>query len=596
MPKQPEQNLLWRKQMVHDASKDSRLASDLFCMAARDPLFWWNAFVWTYDPRRPETVVPFITYPCQDAAIVATFKAMGMIRGYDAHDILFEKSRDMGASWIMLATDVWAWKFRHMLSFLWVSRKEELVWKSGDPKAMFWKAEFILKHEPWFLKQPVVASKLHMYNESTESTIDGESTNTEVAVGDRRTAVTLDEFARVPNGDVVDGSTADVTNCRKINSTPKGAYGAYYRLSQLPSMHKIVLPWEEHPVKAVGLYKVNEDGEIDIIDKTYSFPKDYQFVTDSRWKVRSPWFDKEDARRGSEKWVAEHLQREYHGAGDAFFDIEVIDRLLAETVADPIEVGMLSQEEDKPGYPDEWVEDRQGETLLWFVLPQTKSVPPESHRFAMGVDVGAGTGASASVISVGDTTIGEKVAQHTTRTTSPEALAEYAVALAKWFNNALLLWENQGPGTQFRSRVMDLGYDNIYLNRNEQTWGRKVTDKPGWHASGEAKRSLLGKYRQALNRKLFINRSSEALRECKQIIFSDVGEVEHSSALDDETPASGRKKNHGDHVIADALCWLGMCERGRKQEEHKPVAPVGSIAWIMEQREQRKSSDAKWAV
>ena len=40
-------------------------------MAGDDILFFVNAFGWTYDPRREVSVIPFVTYPFQDRALLA---------------------------------------------------------------------------------------------------------------------------------------------------------------------------------------------------------------------------------------------------------------------------------------------------------------------------------------------------------------------------------------------------------------------------------------------------------------------------------------------------------------------------------------------
>ena len=91
-------------------------------MCKRDPLFWLNAFVWTYDPRKKRSIVPFTAYPFQGGSLVDIIHA--------DEDLLIEKSRDMGATWICSMAFLHEWMFGSYKTFLMVSRKEDLVDKA----------------------------------------------------------------------------------------------------------------------------------------------------------------------------------------------------------------------------------------------------------------------------------------------------------------------------------------------------------------------------------------------------------------------------------------------------------------------------------
>ena len=49
-------------------------------------------------------------------------------------DGLVEKSRDMGVSWLCVATAIWMWTFHEGAVVGFGSRKEDYVDKLGDPK------------------------------------------------------------------------------------------------------------------------------------------------------------------------------------------------------------------------------------------------------------------------------------------------------------------------------------------------------------------------------------------------------------------------------------------------------------------------------
>ena len=81
---------------------------NLWDACSRDILYWINTFVWTFDPRKPNPKIPFITYEYQDEAFLAMDEALPGAGGeFKGHDVIIEKSRDMGASWICLTLFAW---------------------------------------------------------------------------------------------------------------------------------------------------------------------------------------------------------------------------------------------------------------------------------------------------------------------------------------------------------------------------------------------------------------------------------------------------------------------------------------------------------
>lgn len=536
VPKDLKGNLRWRKKVLALGRSSEEAALDLWRMCSRDPLFWVNTFVWTYDPRLVDKVIPFITYPFQDEAILDLIASTGIISGIKARDLLIEKSRDMGATWCAIIADVFGWQFREMCSYLWVSRKEELVDKPEDPKCMFWKALFILKHYPSFMRPRYRKTHLHLLNHDTGGTIDGESTTGEVARGDRRTSITLDEFASVVNGEEALASTADATDCRKFNSTPKGTGNAFYTMV-LSNIRKLRFHWSQHPVKSKGVY------------------------TDDEGKLRSPWYDRECDRRASKLEVAQELDIDYLASGSQFFDTGVLTWAEKETVRPAYRRGdiILHPETGEVAKFDDTLKPR---LWLWVNLDEKGRPPDGNRRYVLGVDASAGSDASNSCITIADALTGEKVGEFVTINVKPHGLADYAVALAKWFvgdtGSALIIWEGFGPGQMFGDAVIDLGYRRVfYRPTSEGSLRARRSDKPGWFPTRDNKTTLLGHYRRALASKKFINRSWMAIAEAREFVYMPNGGVEHARSMTMADP-SGAKKNHGDRVMADALAWLGM--------------------------------------
>lgn len=577
------------------------MAQQLRAMCGEDLLFYVNAFCWTYDPRSEFKVAPFVTYPgFQDEALLEL--AGCVARGRDA---AMPKSRDMGASWMGLVVFEWFWHFRPNLSFMLVSRNEDYVDKRGDPKSLFWKIDFIHKHQPnwllptdrWLGDKDPNRKTLHLKNADNDSIIDGESTTGDAGRGDRRTGMFIDEHAafEVKDGYRVLNATRDTTNCRIFNSTPQGANNGFFEVVHKTSAVILRLHWSKHPEKARGLYTTDpETGLVQLLDKfrgyvdvrvrgeretrRVKFPDDYPFELNREHpRLRSPWYDDQCARCASAQEIAQELDIDFLGSDFPFFDHKFIDLLIKKYATRPLHVGFL-EFDHATLKPIKWREDPQGNIALWIPIGQGER-PPRDCRFVLGIDVSAGTGASNSVASVGDRVSGEKVARLKTPNMLPSDFAMLTIALAYWFNNGFLCWDASGPtGQTFTKIAVDHGYGEIYYRRNEKKVTRIISDEPGYFLNSQARAFLLEDYRRKLGDHLFLNRSLEGLEECKQFIRRPDGGVEHSSAVNTQDP-SGARTAHGDEVIADALCSLAIFENRVASVAEEPTVPVGSLQW-----------------
>lgn len=588
IPKTLKKNLLWRKAAMEEVIAHPESAEFYRDACARDPLFFLNGFCWTYDPRCTENPkVPFVLYDFQEAAIMDILAAIGNF------DLLIEKSRDMGASWITIAAIAWCWLFCPGSSFLFVSRVSDLVDKPGNPKAMFWKFDYLMNSLPSWLRPDGYSDELHrtsMHVENPENgaVIDGESTTGNVARGDRRTAILLDEFAAVEQGHRVLSSTRDATNCRLFNSTPNGVNNAFYDIRQT-GIKRLRLHWSSHPIKSLGLYTTNERGGLKVLggDGAYSF-EDYKFVLDG--KLRSPWYDEQCRRSANSQEIAQELDIDYLGSGFQYFNASAISEAIRNHARPPILTGDLEYD-DTTGEPIRFSECAGGHLLLWTLLDGGGN-PPIDHKYTVGTDVSAGTGASNSCLAGYDITTNSKVFEYVNSHIRPEQFAKQVAAICRWFGNAYLIWESGGPGRQFGSRIEELGYGNIYLRRREEGLSHKVSDIPGIVTTKEVKLIFLGEYRSAVEKGECVNRSKEALQECLEYVFAPDGGVEHSKQCSRMDP-SGAKANHGDRVIADALAWKLIRERTFNPVVEKKEIPIGCLAWRNQRREEKQLALAK---
>ncbi len=591
-------NLCWRLAIAKRCSADPEFAAAIRQVCAVDILFWVNTFGWTFDPRcKPRTKIPFVTYEFQERAILRLVAAVD-----NGKDLLIEKSRDMGASWICLLVFTWLWLFRSLLSFLLVSRTEKYVDDSGNPKSLFWKIDFLLKHLPPWMRPETDRTKLHLLNLGNGSVIDGESTTGDVARGDRRTAILLDEFAAVEQGHRVLKATRDATNCRIFNSTHQGTGTAYYAQSRKCS-NKLRMHWSEHPVKAIGLY-TRVEGKYRAIDREYwasvADPTSEMERLDGMitaagvlaedGKPRSPWYADQCERAAHSVEIAQELDIDCLGSSFQFFAPAVIEDHITRHCRLPYHVGELEYDAETLDFV-RWREDPHGKIMLWMQLD--KDGRPIHQHVNLAADVSAGTGASNSSLSGWNQVSLEKVLEYTNPHIRPEALGKLSVAVAKWLGNAFLIWEQNGPGRQFGDAVLETGYRHIYLRRDEEKVSKIMSDVPGWASTRENKLALLGDYRRALELQTAINRSEDSLRDCLEYIYLPNGSVEHAKSIDSFDP-TGARSNHGDRAMADALAWKLCKDRPTLPARPETKTPTGSFAWRRQQYLAKKRQSTAW--
>ncbi len=581
VPKDVRANLRWRAAVHRRIIEDPSFAEVIRDACAKDPLFFINGFCWTHDPRRePDTKLPFILYPYQEESILE------ILRAINSYDLLIEKSRDTGASWMNLVAIIWCWRFFKGLTFLLGSRVEDDVDKAGNPKSLFWKVDFLVDNLPSWLRpanydKKLHRCKLHIENPENGSVVEGESTTIDFARGARCTAILLDEFASVPDGHRILKATRDATKCRLFNSTPKGTGNAFYDIRQKP-IKKLRIHWSAHPLKAAGLYTTDENGKLKILDPA-GYPEDYKPILDG--KLRSPWYDNECTRAANAQEIAQELDINYLGSGCQFFKADAIQEAIRKYALPPFLVGDLEYD-DATAEPIKFREDPSGHLRLWLLLDRDGN-PSKSHKYSLGNDVSAGTGASNSCGQVWDQVTCEKVAEYVNAYVRPEQFAKQIVALARWLGGAFLVWESGGPGRQFGDRVKELGYGNVYLRRREEAISGDVSDIPGIAQTRDTKLAIMGEYRDAVEKGSAVNRSQESLEEALEYVYGPDGGVVHARASS-KTDPSGAKSNHGDRAMADALAWKGIKEREIRPKEEAPEIPVGCLAWRNQMREQEK--------
>jgi len=197
--------------------------------ASEDPIFFIDRFLYTFNPKVKPYHLPFNLFPFQkDKIILEVRKAIE--QGYD---IFFEKCREMGATYAILDTLLWFWRYIPGSNFLLGSRKEQYVDNtkgnaddvSNKEESLFGKLEYTInKMYPFLLPKNFYIRKhltyMSLLNPENGNVISGESSNQNFSRGGRFKAIMLDEFAFWENDVAAWGATADTTRCRIVLTTP----------------------------------------------------------------------------------------------------------------------------------------------------------------------------------------------------------------------------------------------------------------------------------------------------------------------------------------------------------------------------------------
>jgi phage terminase large subunit len=248
-----------RLEILTDAKKSPNKQLIYKELCRKDPIFFINHFAWTYDPRRLDrgerADVPFVLYPYQEDFIRLWQEDIEKGR-----DFLIEKSRDMGASWMIVTLFAWYWMFVPGANFHIGSRKQEEVDNAQvDPaKTLFGKIRYLLeKMPPWIIsKQEYNSKHLALSNLKTGNLISGESANSSFGRGGRYTAMLFDELAFWEFDEAAWAAASQSTRCRIALSTPYGESNKYARLALDPANEKI-----QHP-EAERLHKLKVEMQL----------------------------------------------------------------------------------------------------------------------------------------------------------------------------------------------------------------------------------------------------------------------------------------------------------------------------------------------
>jgi len=222
----------------------------------------------TYDPRNEGTklpkVLPFLLFPRQEEMIHELMDCW-----FKGEDLYVEKTREMGASWVTLATACTLCNFRNNITIGFASREADLVDRADDPDSLFWKArQFMIGLPAEFVGgwKPDKRSKARPWNPykdapqfrikfpHTNSVMLGE-TGREIGRGGRATFYVVDEAAFLPEPFKAEASLSRTTNCRIYVSTPNGLNNPFAQSVKSGTKRVFTYHWTQDPRKDLAWYE-----------------------------------------------------------------------------------------------------------------------------------------------------------------------------------------------------------------------------------------------------------------------------------------------------------------------------------------------------
>jgi hypothetical protein len=284
------------------ASEDIKRRSPIIAKMKRDTVWFINNFGYTVDPRDATSPLkPFILFPIQEDLV--RFMESNYLEGKWA---ILEKSRDVGATWILSAVLVKHWLFTPNFKGAVGSRKAHLVDKAGDPDCIFEKIRLFIRYLPEWLKPPGWDDKpsktMLIHNPQNNATITGEAGDA-VGRGGRSGLYFLDEAAFIERSSKVMSALSANTNCLIQVSTPNGLDNAFYKYVSEGNIPKFRIHWKDDPRKD---HWITPDG-----------------LTGNGWncpdKAIYPWYENKKKEIGDPVIIAQELDLDYSASVEGIY-------------------------------------------------------------------------------------------------------------------------------------------------------------------------------------------------------------------------------------------------------------------------------------
>src|SRR3982751_999681 len=237
-----------RYKLLKEAASDIELQAQIRQVCSTDIHFWFDHFAYTFNPRVQPADLPFNLMDFQREIVNVTVQCIR-----EGEPVLFEKSRDMGLTWILALVLEWFWEYEPGSDFLIGSKNQDLVDKKGDRSTIFQKLRYNIALQPkWLFPKHIRGwdTFLKLVHPINGNTIVGSTSTPDFGRSGRYRAALMDEMAFHPYGKAAYESASHSTNCILMPSTPNGKANEFYKLRSHDDVEWIDLEGPEDPLDA----------------------------------------------------------------------------------------------------------------------------------------------------------------------------------------------------------------------------------------------------------------------------------------------------------------------------------------------------------
>jgi len=194
-----------RGALLSRCNRDRKFRARVRRVVQRDPVYFFDNFLFLYDPRFPPHLIPWCSYGQQPRIIHALCGTSEESRDEfgELHPLLIEKSRDEGWSWMLAGASVWVWLFVEG-GDTGIMTKVGAELDDGTPNSLFGKIDWIVENLPHWLKPPLPEEGKYrkgkppvMSNPLNGNVIKGANTTHSSLRGPRLRRVIVDEAVHI---------------------------------------------------------------------------------------------------------------------------------------------------------------------------------------------------------------------------------------------------------------------------------------------------------------------------------------------------------------------------------------------------------------
>lgn len=485
-------NLRKRAEMASLMSRDPEAVKLFREKARRDIFFFFEYFAWTFDPRPTHLRwygltnghLPFLLYDEQKKVVKAICHAID-----NGEDLLVDKSRDQGCTWLVITTILWYWlKGESGNNFLIGSRKFDNVDKKGAEDTLFQKFRYNLYRLPrTFLPEGWDPGKHDnvgfIQNVDTENFVRGEANNENFATSGRYKAIFADEMAKwLESDDAAWTSMGSSTPCRIAVSTPYGMDKKFSRLRFSDAIKVMELHWTKNPLHNYKMEKVAQ----------------HPYLPDKKDVWVSPWYLEECKRRSTNPTaeIGQELDMDHLTAGTPYFRSQMA--YIQERYRDLANYRVWRRYEvERLAYDQiELVENSAGRICI-----DAPYVEGWRYRYLISCDVSEGLEhGDRSIVYVFDRVEGVDVA-HFYGIIDTHLLILLLIELGKMYGDCYIAVEANNHGHHVNQGLKKM-YPYLYHRQEfEKLWDEDLL-KVGWHTNVKTRAIMCGRLREALAEQL----------------------------------------------------------------------------------------------